>query len=104
MLFCRCPKTNQQKQVSISKQSAKQPSNCQFWQFEGSEIEAYEMSRYIQEISFYQFLIPEYRCLAHPNAQIDNAMFWKNEHGALECGLLDAWQGLLLLRGWQRRE
>ena len=50
------------------------------------------MSRYIQEISFYQFLIPEYRCLAHPNAQIDNAMFWKNEHGALECGLLDAWQ------------
>ena len=52
------------------------------------------MSRYIQEISFYQFLIPEYRCLAHPNAQIDNAMFWKNEHGALECGLLDAWQEL----------
>ncbi|CAK9009438.1 Uncharacterized protein SCF082_LOCUS10286 [Durusdinium trenchii] len=38
--------------------------------------EAYEMVRYAQEIGFYQFLIPEYCCLAHPNAQIDNAMFW----------------------------
>ena len=53
--------------------------------------QAYEMSKYIQEISFYQMLIPEYRSLAHPNAQIDNAMFWKNESGVLECGLIDPW-------------
>lgn len=60
--------------------------------FQKAMSEAYEMSKYIQEISFYQMLIPEYRSLAHPNAQIDNAMFWKNESGVLECGLID-WGG-----------
>lgn len=58
--------------------------------------QAYEMSKYIQEISFYQMLIPEYRSLAHPNAQIDNAMFWKNESGVLECGLIDPWPPIWL--------
>ncbi|CAK9076325.1 unnamed protein product [Durusdinium trenchii] len=53
--------------------------------------EAYEMVRYAQEIGFYQFLIPEYCCLAHPNAQIDNAMFWKGQSG-LEAGIID-WGG-----------
>eukprot|EP00913_Durusdinium_trenchii_P000323 g296.t1 len=59
--------------------------------------EAYEMVRYAQEIGFYQFLIPEYCCLAHPNAQIDNAMFWtpgwdRKGQSGLEAGIID-WGG-----------
>lgn len=51
------------------------------------------MARYMQEIMFYFQLIPEYNCFAHPNAQVDNAMFWK-ENGAIQCGLIDAWRSL----------
>jgi hypothetical protein len=32
---------------------------------------------------------PHYIAMAHWNANIDNAWFWRNQHGALECGLMD---------------
>lgn len=32
---------------------------------------------------------PEYIALCHWNANIDNAWFWRNERGELECGLID---------------
>ena len=32
---------------------------------------------------------PDFIALCHWNANIDNAWFWRNESGALECGLLD---------------
>jgi len=28
----------------------------------------------------------------HPNCQVDNAYFWKDEHGSMDCGLFD-WSG-----------
>ena len=40
-------------------------------------------------------LIPEYHTLAHPNAQIDNAIFWRDGNGIMECGLIDSWHGSL---------
>merc|ERR1712187_528690 len=32
---------------------------------------------------------PEYYSLLHPNAQVDNAFYWKNAAGEVQCGLLD---------------
>ncbi|CAJ1432996.1 unnamed protein product [Effrenium voratum] len=71
--------------------------------------EAKDMARYMQEIMFYFQLIPEYNCFAHPNAQVDNAMFWK-ENGAIQCGLID-WGGAsfstmpaILCGGWMGAE
>merc|ERR1712007_287119 len=37
--------------------------------------------------------IPEYFSLTHPNAQVDNAWYWRNTAGNIECGLLD-WGGV----------
>lgn len=51
--------------------------------------EAGEMSKYCCEMSAYSLLVPEYWTLAHPNAQIDNAFYWRAESGEMECGLLD---------------
>ena len=35
-------------------------------------------------------MIPEYYTLAHPNAQIDNAIFWRDGNGIMECGLIES--------------
>ena len=43
-------------------------------------------------------MIPEYHTLAHPNAQIDNAIFWRNDSGLMECGLIDPWRRCLISR------
>ena len=44
-----------------------------------------------QEAAIKRFLasVPTLIALCHWNANIDNAWFWRNEQGALECGLLD---------------
>jgi len=54
--------------------------------------EANDIGKYCAEINFYMGMIPEYFTLAHPNAQIDNAWYWRDEDGKVEAGLLD-WGG-----------
>jgi len=55
--------------------------------------EANEMGKYCAEMQFYMFAMPEYFALCHPNAQVDNAFYWKDEAGEVKCGLLD-WGGI----------
>ncbi|CAE6967929.1 unnamed protein product [Symbiodinium sp. CCMP2456] len=57
--------------------------------------EAKEIAKHSQEIAFYMQMIPEYYTLAHPNAQIDNAIFWRDGNGIMECGLID-WGGAMV--------
>merc|ERR1711862_585064 len=57
--------------------------------------EASEMSSYCNEMDFYMYSIPEYFALVHPNAQVDNAFYWKDMAGGVQCGLLD-WGGVNL--------
>lgn len=55
--------------------------------------EADEMAKYCCEMNFYMNSIPEYYSLVHPNAQVDNAFYWKDSAGEIRCGLLD-WGGV----------
>lgn len=57
------------------------------------KAEAEEMSSYCGEMNFYMAAIPEFASLCHPNAQVDNAFYWKNQAGEVQCGLLD-WGGV----------
>lgn len=43
------------------------------------------------ELAIKKFLYskPEFIALCHWNANVDNAWFWRNQQGALECGLMD---------------
>lgn len=51
--------------------------------------EAYEMGNYCCAMSYYSMVIPEFYSIAHPNAQIDNAFYWRDGEGNVQCGLLD---------------
>jgi len=51
------------------------------------------MTKYVAEMSFYTMMMPEYLAMAHLNAQVDNAYYWRNEAGEMQCGLLD-WDGV----------
>lgn len=51
--------------------------------------EAKEMKDYVSEMNFYSSVIPEYETIVHPNAQLDNAYYWKDESGQVQAGLLD---------------
>lgn len=51
--------------------------------------EAGIMAKYPAEMGFYQKMMPEYYALTHPNAQVDNAYYWRNDAGEMQCGLLD---------------
>jgi hypothetical protein len=55
--------------------------------------EATDMSKYCNEMSFYLYAMREYFSLCHPNAQVDNAFYWKTASGETQCGLLD-WGGV----------
>mmetsp|Transcript_74918 Transcript_74918/g.231431 ORF Transcript_74918/g.231431 Transcript_74918/m.231431 type:complete len:628 (+) Transcript_74918:2-1885(+) len=55
--------------------------------------EAGDMAKYCCEMQFYMSAIPEFFSLCHPNAQVDNAFYWKDESGQTLCGLLD-WGGV----------
>jgi hypothetical protein len=51
-----------------------------------------DVPRYLEhELAIKQFLHgkPEFIALCHWNANIDNAWFWRNMRGELECGLMD---------------
>jgi len=58
--------------------------------------EAEEMAPYCAEMTFYMKLMPEYEALAHPNAQVDNAYYWRDEAGKMAAGLLD-WDGCTMM-------
>lgn len=51
--------------------------------------EARGMSYYVPEMSFYSQMMPEYFSLCHPNAQVDNAFYWRDDNGDMQAGLLD---------------
>lgn len=55
--------------------------------------EADDMARYVGEMNFYMMAQPEYFSLCHPNAQVDNAFYWKDDAGETCAGLLD-WGGV----------
>jgi len=72
--------------------------------------EAGEMSMYCAEMQLYLTCMPEYFSLVHPNAQVDNAWYWRDPEGTLQCGLLD-WGGVshgtipnCLANGWMGAE
>jgi len=59
-----------------------------------AKAELVEMGPYFEDIGEYQrHSNTDYVGLAHANLQIDNAWFWHDEYGDLDCGILD-WGGL----------
>lgn len=54
--------------------------------------ETKEMSPYLNQMAWYTSIMPEYWTLAHPNAMIDNAFYWRDGDGVVQCGMLD-WGG-----------
>jgi len=72
--------------------------------------EAKEMSFYLGDMNMYMSAIPEFATLCHPNAQVDNAFYWRDDAGEVKCGLLD-WGGIFfgniptcLGNGWMGAE
>lgn len=61
--------------------------------FDKFKTEAEDMSKYCGDMNWYMSAIPEYFALCHPNAQVDNAFYWKSDAGEVQCGLLD-WGGI----------
>lgn len=55
------------------------------------EHDALRFLRHEQTVKHYLHCQPDFIALNHFNAHIDNAWFWRDEQGALRCGLLD-WQ------------
>ncbi|CAE7754181.1 CPK2, partial [Symbiodinium sp. KB8] len=47
---------------------------------------------YINELEYWKHQDPDYVALAHSNLNVDNAYFWRDEAGNLDCGVLD-WGG-----------
>mmetsp|Transcript_131994 Transcript_131994/g.422742 ORF Transcript_131994/g.422742 Transcript_131994/m.422742 type:complete len:202 (+) Transcript_131994:1220-1825(+) len=48
-----------------------------------------EVAWYSEEISAYITIDPNFRSLVHGNLAADNAWYWRDEKGQLQCGLLD---------------
>jgi len=55
--------------------------------------EAREIQMYHREIKYHMRILPEFVAVEHPNAQVDNAWYWKSQDGSTDCGLLD-WGGV----------
>eukprot|EP00439_Symbiodinium_sp_Y106_P035832 s775_g4.t1 len=47
---------------------------------------------YAREIDYWKHLDHDFIALGHANLNVDNAYFWRDEHGKLDCGVLD-WGG-----------
>ncbi|CAE7882202.1 CPK2, partial [Symbiodinium microadriaticum] len=63
---------------------------------------------YTKEIDYWKHLDADYIALTHANLNVDNAYFWRDDQGQLDCGVLD-WggfgaacplEGCLLDIGW----
>ncbi|CAE8716304.1 unnamed protein product [Polarella glacialis] len=50
------------------------------------------LSAYSREIEFWKHQNLDYVALGHANLNVDNAYFWRDEAGTLDCGVLD-WGG-----------
>lgn len=50
------------------------------------------LSAYTREIEFWKHMEPNYVALGHANLNVDNAYFWRDASGKLDCGVLD-WGG-----------
>lgn len=58
------------------------------------KAELIEMAPYFSDMSdYYQRSNSDFVGLAHVNLQVDNAWFWRDEYGDLDCGVLD-WGGI----------
>jgi hypothetical protein len=55
------------------------------------EYDALRFLRHERDVKQYLHAQPDFIALNHFNAHIDNAWFWRDAEGALQCGLLD-WQ------------
>lgn len=44
---------------------------------------------YLSDITWYQKNNEDFITLVHSNLQVDNAYFWRDENGVMQCGLLD---------------
>lgn len=55
------------------------------------EHDALRFLRHERDVKHYLHTAPEFIALNHFNAHIDNAWFWRDAAGVLQCGLLD-WQ------------
>lgn len=51
--------------------------------------EIIDISKSLPSINAYLYSDPDYIGYAHPNANIDNAYWWRDEAGQLQCGLID---------------
>mmetsp|Transcript_12955 Transcript_12955/g.40419 ORF Transcript_12955/g.40419 Transcript_12955/m.40419 type:complete len:662 (+) Transcript_12955:133-2118(+) len=49
-------------------------------------------SAYQGEIEYFKIVSPDYVALGHNNLNVDNAYFWRDEQGVLDCGVID-WGG-----------
>jgi len=51
-----------------------------------------DISSYDRDVTAYFSMFPEYISLQHPNLNADNAFFWWNANGQMDCGIFD-WDG-----------
>lgn len=52
------------------------------------------VSAYRAELNYWKHMHPDYNAMGHQNLNIDNAYFWRDEDGNLDCGVLD-WGGFM---------
>lgn len=48
---------------------------------------------YSAELNYWMHMNPDYVSLGHMNLNVDNAYFWRDENGKLDCGVFD-WGGM----------
>jgi hypothetical protein len=52
-----------------------------------------KVNAYVAEMNYWMHLNPDYTSLGHLNLNVDNAYFWRDNEGKLDCGVFD-WGGL----------
>lgn len=50
------------------------------------------LSAYMSEFQYWKCSVPDYIALGHQNLNTDNAYFWRDDDGVLDCGVFD-WGG-----------
>jgi len=54
---------------------------------------AYDITGWKDDVGMYNWLFPDYIGMSHSNLQSDNAYYWRNADGEMDCGIID-WGGL----------
>jgi hypothetical protein len=52
-----------------------------------------KVNAYVAEMNYWMHINPDYTSLGHLNLNVDNAYFWRDNEGKLDCGVFD-WGGL----------